>query len=205
MCLAAPTACKRVLLPACRLVQLQARTAVDIEPAKSRDLPEIRAAYAHARAYQHGRSPSHWPEFSNASILAEVDAGRLFKITEGAALVGIFSVADEDAAIWAELERGEHLYLHRIARAATYPGRGLFPAVLTWARGRCAALGRAGLRMDTWADNAGLIAYYERHGFRVVGHRHIGEDPRLPPHYHRRAFTLLQDSRVDSYDAPERC
>ncbi len=172
------------------------RAAVDITPAHPSDLPAIRFAYAHARAFQHGRSRSHWPEFSDAAILAEVNAGHLFKVTDAGALVGVFSVAYEDAAIWGELERGEHLYLHRIARAETYPGRGLFPAVLTWARQHCAALGRAGLRMDTWSDNTGLIAFYERHGFRVVGHRAIGKDPRLPSHYHHNAFTLLEQPRA---------
>jgi GNAT superfamily N-acetyltransferase len=164
-----------------------------VEPATAGDLPAARAAYADARAIQREQGAILWPEFTDASILAEVAAGRLLRVTDDdGALVGVFSVADEDEAIWGERERGEHLYLHRIARAAAYPGRGLIGAVLAWARARRVALGRAGLRIDTWASNAALVAFYERQGFRVVGRRRIGAEPRLPAHYHGTELTLLE-------------
>lgn len=163
-----------------------------VEPATPDDLPAVHAAYADARALQRERGANLWPQFPDAFILAEIEAGRLFRVMDGTALVGVFSVAYEDAAIWDEDERGEHIYLHRLARAATYPGRGLLDAVLAWARAHCRALGRAGLRMDTWASNAALVAFYERQGFRVVGRRRIGIDPRLPAHYHGKEFTLLE-------------
>ncbi|HEX6534342.1 MAG TPA: GNAT family N-acetyltransferase [Gemmatimonadaceae bacterium] len=165
-----------------------------VDPATVADLPAIRAAYAHARLIQRDQGAILWPEFPDEAIVAEVEAGRLFRVMDGDALVGVFSVAYEDEAIWGEHERGEHLYLHRIARAATSPGRGLIGAVLGWARARCRSLGRAGLRMDTWASNEALVAFYERQGFRVVGRRCIGVEPRLPAHYHGKEFTLLEAS-----------
>ena len=164
-----------------------------VEEAAREDLPAVREAYAHARAIQREQGAILWPEFTDASILAEIESGRLLRVMDGDALVGVFSVAYEDEAIWGERERGEHLYLHRIARAASYPGRGLIGAVLAWGRERCRALGRAGLRMDTWASNEALVAFYERQGFRVVGRRRIGVEPRLPPHYHGNEFTLLEE------------
>lgn len=164
-----------------------------VEPATPEDLPDVRAAYADARTIQRDRGTNLWPEFTDAAILAEISAGRLFRVMDGDALVGVFSLAYEDEAIWGEHERGEHLYLHRIARVAAYPGRGLVDAVLTWARAHRLALGRAGIRMDTWAENAALIAFYERLGFRVVARRRIGADPRLPAHYHDKEFTLLEE------------
>jgi ribosomal protein S18 acetylase RimI-like enzyme len=165
---------------------------MQIEPATPDDLAAARAAYAHAREIQRQEGSTLWPEFGDASILAEIAAGRLLRVIDGGALVGVFSVAYDDAAIWGERERGEHVYLHRIARAAGSSVRGLFGAVLAWALEHCRGLGRRGLRMDTWADNTALIAYYERQGFRVVGRRRIGSDPRLPPHYHGNEFTLLE-------------
>jgi GNAT superfamily N-acetyltransferase len=164
-----------------------------VEPATPDDLPGVRAAYAYAREIQREQGAILWPEFSDASILAEVRAGRLFRVMNGESLVGVFSLAHADEAIWGELERGEHLYLHRIARAATYPGRGLLATVLAWARARRDALGRIGLRMDTWASNEALVRVYVGLGFRVVGRRRIGADPRLPPHYHGEQFTLLEE------------
>jgi ribosomal protein S18 acetylase RimI-like enzyme len=164
-----------------------------VEPAVPDDLPAVRAAYADARTIQRKQGAILWPEFTDASILAEMEAARLFRVMDEDALVGVFSMAYQDEAIWGELERGEHLYLHRIARATTYPGRGLLRAVLDWARAQCCALGRAGLRMDTWASNDALVAFYERQGFRVVGRRRIETEPRLPAHYHGNEFTLLEE------------
>ena len=163
-----------------------------VEPATQEDVAAVRAAYAHAREIQRQVGSTLWPEFGDDSIRAEIAAGRLLRVIDGSVLVGVFSVAYDDAAIWGERERGEHVYLHRIARAAGSAARGLFGVVLDWARAHCRALGRAGLRMDTWADNDAMAAYYERHGFRVVGRRRIGIEPRLPPHYHGNEFTLLE-------------
>jgi ribosomal protein S18 acetylase RimI-like enzyme len=165
---------------------------VRIEPATPDDLADVRAAYEHGRTTQRDQGSIVWPEFSDAAILGEIEARQLFRIVDGDAIVGVFSVAYEDAAIWGPHERGTHLYLHRIARAAAFPGRGLMDAILTWADERCKALRRSGIRMDTWASNTALIAFYERRGFRLVDRRRIGVDHRLPPHYHGNEFALLE-------------
>ncbi len=163
-----------------------------VEPATRADLEEIRAAYASARAIQVAQQAPVWPEFTEASTLAEIASGNLFRVFDDAALVGVFSVAYEDPAIWGDDERGAHIYLHRFARAATYPGRGLVGAILTWAVARCAELGREGLRLDTWANNDALIAYYEKLGFTLLEKRRMGNDPRLSPHYHGLELALLE-------------
>lgn len=148
--------------------------------------------YAHGRAVQRAQRSITWPEFPDDVILAEMKAGKLFRIVTDAELAGIFSVAYEDGAIWGPLERGAHIYLHRIARAAGTASGGLIDAVLAWAEARCAQLGREGLRLDTWASNAALIAFYERRGFHLVGERTLGADPQLAAHYHGNTFALLE-------------
>lgn len=165
-----------------------------VEPAEPADLPAIHAAYAAGRRAQRERRTVVWPEFPDAAVLAEVAAGRLLRVVDadGGALAGLFSFAYEDGAIWDALERGAHVYLHRIARAAACRGPGLLAAVLGWAQAHCRALGRAGLRMDTWAGNAALLAHYERAGFGLVGRRRFGADPRLPAHYHGIEVALLE-------------
>jgi ribosomal protein S18 acetylase RimI-like enzyme len=167
-----------------------------VEPAAPAHLPDVRDAYAAGRAIQRSRAGTVWPEFTDAAILLEVERGCLFRVLDGDRLAGVFSVAYEDPAIWGERERGAHVYLHRIARAAAHPGGGLLDAVLAWGRARCRALGRAGVRMDTWASNEALIAYYERAGFRLVGRRRLPADPRLPPHYHGIEVALLEEPRA---------
>lgn len=163
-----------------------------IDVATSGHLAEIRQVYEHARTIQWQQGSTVWPEFSDAAILAEISEQHLFRVVEGETVVGIFSVAYEDEAIWGEHERGAHIYLHRIARAPGSRDARLVDAVLAWGRAECRARGRAGLRMDTWSDNAALIAYYQRLGFDVVGHRRIEVDQRLPVHYHGSEFALLE-------------
>jgi ribosomal protein S18 acetylase RimI-like enzyme len=167
-----------------------------IERATAVDLPSIRAAYDDGRAIQRGQGAPVWPQFADAAILDEIDAGRLYRVLDAGSLAGVFSVAYDDAAIWAERERGAHIYLHRIARAAGHRGRGLVRAALAWARAQCESLGREGLRMDTWASNAALIAYYQQLGFALVGHRTVPADARLPAHYHGLELALLEEVRA---------
>jgi hypothetical protein len=129
---------------------------------------------------------------TDAAILTVIAAGHLLRVLDGDALAGVFSVVYEDPAIWGEHERGAHIYLHRIARAATYPGRGLLDAVLAWARVARRSGGRA-LRMDTWASKAALVVYYERRGIRPVAQRRLPADARLPAHYHGIEVALLEE------------
>ena len=135
------------------------------------------ATYADARAIQRG--DKSLAGFADAAILAEITAGRLFRVMDGDALVSVFSVAYEDENVWGEHERAS-TSSSRIAR------RGLSGAA---ASSRCSrerarvSLGRAGLHGHL-GENAALIAFYERLGFRVVARRRIAADPRLPAHYH---------------------
>ena len=162
-----------------------------VTPATLGDLAAARAIYADGRVRQHSQRSTVWPEFSDETIRREIDTHLLFLIVEELSLAGVFSVAYEDAAIWGEREKGEHIYLHRIVRARNYSGR-IIDVVLEWADAHCRALGRVGLRMDTWANNRQLIAYYETFGFKLLGTRQIGLDPRLPSHYYGLEFALLE-------------
>lgn len=50
-------------------------------------------------------------------------------VMDGATAVGVFPMLPEDALIWGPEERGEHLYLHRITRAAATGSRGLLDVI----------------------------------------------------------------------------
>ena len=167
-------------------------TLMQVQPAAPADLHAIRAAYDAGRKMQREQRSVVWPEFTDNAILAEIEAGRLLRVMDGDTLAGVFSVAYEDSAIWGEMERGAHIYLHRITRSADYRGRGLVSAVLEWAAVRCTELGRAGLRMDTWASNEALLKYYGHLGFQLVGRRRIAPDTRLAAHYHGIELALLE-------------
>jgi ribosomal protein S18 acetylase RimI-like enzyme len=162
-----------------------------VEQATASDLVEIRAAYADGRTRQLAQGSPLWPEFTDAAILAEIASGALHRVVDDGALVGVFTAVYEDAALWGDLERRAHIYLHRIARASTYPGRGLVDAILAWAQARGEELGLEGLRMDTWASNDALIAFYGKRGFTLVGRTRIPNDSPLP-HYRGLELALME-------------
>lgn len=169
-----------------------------VEPATPADLPAIHAAYEDARAIQRAQHSPLWADFTDEMVLAEIADGRLLRVMDGDVLAGVFTVAYDDRAIWGERERGEHIYLHRIGRAAGYPGRGLLATVLAWTWARCEAMQRRGLRIDTWASNEALVALYVRQGFHVVGRHRIGVEPTLPTHYQGTELTLLEAQRPEA-------
>lgn len=165
-----------------------------VQHAKVDSLAAICAAYEAGRQRQRALGAPEWPVFAEQAILSEIAAGQLFLVLREDALAGVFTVVYEDPAIWDDAEQSAYLYLHRIARAEAFDGRGMIDAVLAWARAECTRRGCAGLRMDTWANNETLIAYYQRLGFRCVGRKRIVPDPRLPPHYHNLELALLEAS-----------
>lgn len=165
-----------------------------VEQATHADLPVVRSAYAHAQAMQREQRAPEWPGFSDDSILSEIDGARLYRIMDGDAVAGVFTVAYHDPAIWGDMERGAHIYLHRIARTEHRASGRIMDAVISWGSARCEELGREGLRIDTWAANPALVAYYGTFGFALVTTRRMGDDPRLSPHYHGLELALLESS-----------
>lgn len=163
-----------------------------VELASRADLNAVRGAYANAKATQRQQHAPEWPGFSDESILREIDDGRLYRIMDGATIAGVFTVAYDDAAIWGDLERGAHIYLHRIARTELRASGRIMDTVMDWANASCEELGREGLRIDTWAANPALVAYYGTFGFSLLTTRRMGDDPRLPPHYHGLELALLE-------------
>lgn len=163
-----------------------------VQPAGIEDLSRIQEAYAAGRRRQQERGTLVWPQFADASLLAEVRTRQLFLVLDGEALAGTFAIAYEDRAVWGDRERGAHVYLHRIARSPSGPARELLPAVVDWACAHGWELHREGIRMDTAARSSRLVAYYEQAGFVVVGRQVIGPDPALPAHYHGTEVALLE-------------
>lgn len=163
-----------------------------VEPAGIGDLSRIREAYAEGRRRQRQCGTLVWPAFSDASLLAEVHARKLYRVMHDDTFVGTFAIAYEDRAVWGERERGAHVYLHRIARCPSGASRGLLPVIVDWACAHAASLQREGIRMDTAAASSRLVAYYEQAGFAVVGRHVIGPDPTLPAHYHGTEIALFE-------------
>jgi hypothetical protein len=165
---------------------------MNIEPASVGDLPRIQAAYAEGRRKQQERGTLVWPEFSDASLIAEIQAQQLFRVMDNDGMVGTFAISYDDQAVWGDRDRGAHVYLHRISRSPSGTSPGLLRSVIDWACTHSRALQREGIRMDTAAASGQLVAYYEQAGFAVVGRHVIGPDPMLPSHYHGTEVALFE-------------
>ena len=107
-------------------------------------------------------------ELSLQSATDLIDTGELYLVCAGAALVGCVRVTDQPDHLW--LDRpGRALYVHSMAVARPYSGRGIGRAILSWAADRAAKQDASLLRLDCMASNSRLGRYYEEAGFTPLG------------------------------------
>ena len=74
---------------------------------------------------------------------------------------------DEDRLFWPEVSPGEAFYIHRLAVARGFAGRGYAHAMLDWAVSEARSKGRPFLRLDC-EPRAKLLALYASAGYSRV-------------------------------------
>ena len=92
----------------------------------------------------------------------------------------------EDRLFWPETRLGEAFYIHRLAVARRFAGRGFARAMLIWADAEARAQGRKVLRLDC-EPRPKLLTLYREAGFvpvdsgpvEVTGHWVIRQEKRL--------------------------
>ena len=148
-----------------------------------------------ALAWQESKQLPLWPPYPAQMIKDEIQAGLHFSVfmLDGV-LAGYFSLALSDKLIWAEKERGDAIYIHRMCVNPERKGNHLSTSVLAWAYDYAAGAGRKLIRMDTWADNQRLVDHYIACGFRRIRDRWIGTVPGLPPHYRNVNLALFENA-----------
>ena len=165
-----------------------------IVPSTPSCLPEFRRLWDAAAVFQASLQAPAWNAFPEAIIAADIADGRHFMAhADDGACGGYFSIVWRDEAIWLERDRDDAIIIHRMCGNPAVRGGRFAPLVFEWALTYAAAVGRSFVRMDTWAENGRLIAYYERCGFTRVGTRTIGDEPRLPPHYQGISLALFEN------------
>ena len=94
----------------------------------------------------------------------------------------------EDRLFWPQVPEGEAFYIHRLAVARKYAGRGFSLAMLDWAAGEVRATGRRYVRLDC-EPRPKLLELYHRAGFvpidaspyQVGAHFVIRHEKRVAP------------------------
>lgn len=153
---------------------------MEIRNTETDDRTMVRWLFEEAMALQGVGGHKVWSVLDQEGLEKDLQNGLQYKIGDGDNIVGVFSIQYRDPHIWGDRDQGDAIYLHRIVVHPKYKGQRLLEKVLDWAKAHALEHGRIFVRMDTWADNAKIIAYYRLFGFELVGHYRTDDNPDLP-------------------------
>jgi GNAT superfamily N-acetyltransferase len=159
--------------------------------ARPADLEAVMGLLREARSWHQKEGVDMWREFDSARIAAEIDAGRVYVARAGSDVCGTITLVESDELVWGE-ERGDELYVHKLAVARRHAGLGIGAEILRWAQHLARERGKRRLRLDTWDGNRKMREYYERQGFRHVRDQFYPADSPLPADYRGTHKSLYQ-------------
>lgn len=139
-----------------------------ITTAVEADFPVICDLFEEAIRFQKANQYTGWNDYDQAFIRSDIKNGLLYKIVAGDEIACIFSIYLRDELIWRHREKDNAVYLHRVVLNRKFAGEKLFGNVLEWAMQFANEKKRLYIRMDTWAENEKIIAYYMGYGFSFV-------------------------------------
>lgn len=146
---------------------------VSLAPVRADRATEVAAAYGvldECARWLHGRGITRqWPVPYPADQVAEwAVEGSLYLATLPGGPAGTARLTWSEPTLWPE-ESGDAGYLGALAVARRFAGGGLGAVLVDRVAGLAAARGRRLLRLDCWAGNDGLAAYYRGLGFHDRG------------------------------------
>ncbi|HEX2846493.1 MAG TPA: GNAT family N-acetyltransferase [Chitinophagaceae bacterium] len=160
--------------------------------ASTDDLPVIYSLFEEAILFQKENNYTGWKNYDKEFIKSDIQHQLLFKIMLGDDIVCIFSICFNDALIWREKEKNDAVYLHRIVLNRQFKGRKIFQEVLDWAIQFARKEKLKYVRMDTWAENEKIIAYYQRYGFSIIENYTTSGTEDLPVQHRNLNVVLLE-------------
>jgi len=156
------------------------------------DLEEIYLLFEEAISFQKRNHYVGWHSYDKEFIQTDIQNKGLFKVMSGGRITGIFSVCFSDSFIWRDMETGEALYLHRVVVNQQARVEKLFGNVLNWAIKVAHEKQLKYIRIDTWAENEKIIAYYKSYGFLFVENYTTANSSELPAQHRNLDVALLQ-------------
>ena len=155
------------------------------------DIETIFQFYDMAIAHQKKVFNKHWQGFSRSLVETEIAENRQYKILVKGEVACIFAVTFEDKLIWGDQDV-DSIYIHRIVTHPEFRGYSFVKEIIKWAKAFAPLNGIKYIRMDTWADNEKLLAYYTDCGFDYVGVVTMQETEGLPKHYEGISLSLFE-------------
>ncbi|TKC13164.1 GNAT family N-acetyltransferase [Pedobacter polaris] len=156
------------------------------------DVETIFEFYDMAIAHQKKVFNKHWQGFSLDLVKQEITENRQYKILVDGKVASIFAVTFNDPQIWKERDQDSAIYIHRIVTHPDFRGYGFVNIIIDWAIAYSKVNNIQYVRMDTWADNEKLLAYYTGCGFTHVGSIKIAPNSGLPKHYEGISLNLFE-------------
>jgi len=161
-------------------------------PASLDDQPVIYRLFEEAITFQKANNYIGWSSYDKVFIKADIEKRQLFKIVLEDEIVCIYSIYKSDVLIWREKEIGDSIYIHRIVLNRKFSGRKLFANIVNWAIEFAKRNKLKYIRMDTWAENKKIIAYYESYGFSLIEFYRTPATENLPVQHRNLLVALLE-------------
>ena len=145
---------------------------LNVKAAAPADLDEVVALLEEAGTWLWQRGIRQWEPGSHLAqrprLVRDVDRGRLLVARIDAALAACVVLDPEPNPVWSD-RPGAAAYVYKLAVSRAFAGRGLGREMLGDCESRTAESGLPLLRLDCWAGNSRLRAYYEHAGFISCG------------------------------------
>ena len=164
----------------------------EIINSQPQDVDLIFEFYDMAIAHQKKVFNKHWQGFDRQLVAQEIAENRQYQILIDGEPACIFAITFNDPQIWEERDIQPSIYIHRIVTHPNFRGFAFVKIIISWAKNYCKNHNLQYIRMDTWADNAKLLAYYTSCGFTHAGSITIGKESGLPKHYEGIGLNLFE-------------
>lgn len=150
--------------------------AVDVRIATPGEVGLVSDILTEAATWADNRGAKLWQldELDPRRLAGDVGQGLFHLAWRDGDAAGTVKFQLDDSEFWPD-DPGDHAaYIHRLAVRRRHAGGDVSTALMTWAVGHAAALGRRLLRLDCDVERLALRAVYERFGFRYHSDRQVG-------------------------------
>ena len=168
-----------------------------IKNCKPADADSILALYDAAMNLQKQKNMVVWPKFEKIFIENEIREGRQWKLVAGGEIACNWAITFTDKEIWAERDKNDSIYIHRIATNPSYRGNRFIDDIVDWARTYARSQGKQYVRLDTLGNNTRLIQHYTSAGFKFLGISRLHNTQGLPAHYQQEPNCCLFEMPID--------
>ena len=146
---------------------------LEIVTARDKDIPVIEDILADAARWLDSIGKPLWREEEvkwERLSRSFVPSDFLIALIDGQP-AACMALVDHDPVLWPDVEKGQSLFIHKLAVKRSAAGKGLSDALISYAKKTCAERGIPVLRLDCHSLMPKLRAVYERSGFVCVAEK----------------------------------